>query len=51
MRRLVHFVVGIGAWLEQQIVPPHGKDGITPARITVITGDQSERLVQRRRRA
>jgi hypothetical protein len=51
MRRLVHFVVGIGAWLEQQIVPPHGIDGITPARITVVTGDRAERLVRSSRRA
>jgi hypothetical protein len=51
MRRLVRFVLRTGAWLEAQIAPPRGLDGITPARITVVTADRDERLVQRRRRA
>jgi hypothetical protein len=51
MRRLVRFILHTGAWLEEQIAPTRGLDGITPARITVLTGDRKDRRLERRRRA
>jgi hypothetical protein len=51
MTRAVRFVLRSGAWLEEQIWPPRGRGGTTPARITVLTNDGPQTLAQRSRRA
>jgi hypothetical protein len=48
--RVVRVVFGACAWLEEQIWPPRGREGITPARITVWTGHGEQTLARHSRR-
>jgi hypothetical protein len=51
MSRLVRFVNGVAAWLEEQLWPMRDRVDIAPARITVFTTDGEQSLVKRNRRA
>ena len=51
MSRLIHFVNGVAAWLEEQLWPMRDRVDIAPARITVFTTDGEQSLAKRNRRA
>jgi hypothetical protein len=50
LRQAIRLVLHVGAWLDEQVRPPRGEAGISPARITVLTAERPQTLVQQSRR-